>query len=62
LGISPESAASTKNQKGREGVGGRKEAQEAGEKPVASVVRGLRRRAGATVSPFVEKKSRGRGN
>jgi hypothetical protein len=29
---------------------------------VAAVVRGLRRRAGATVSPFVKKKSWGRGN
>jgi hypothetical protein len=37
--------------------GGRKEAQEAGEKPGAAVVRGLRRRAGATVSPFVKKKT-----
>jgi hypothetical protein len=41
LEISPESAASTKNQKGGEGVGRRKEAQEAGEKPGPAVERGL---------------------
>jgi hypothetical protein len=61
LGIPPESVASTKNQKGGEGVGGRKEAQEAGEKPGAAMVRGLRRCAGATVSPFVKMKTEGEG-
>jgi hypothetical protein len=40
----------------KEGVGGRKEAREAGLKPGAAVVRGLRRRAGATISPFVKRK------
>jgi hypothetical protein len=44
-----------------EGVGGRKEAQEAGEKLGAAMVRGLRRRARATMSPFVKEKTEGEG-
>jgi hypothetical protein len=43
------------------GVGGRKEAQEAGKKLGAAVVRGLQRCAGVAVSPFMKKKTEGEG-